>query len=530
MRLPVRVPTTTQIRKLESDWISTCDKSWGQVLMEVAGLGAAHLIFALWQKGKGVIHILCGRGNNGGDGLVVARYLTFWGVPVEVWLVGQKSYGPFVMSSSESANNLRILEKLGITPKTPGADLDTVLLSGTMIVDALLGTGIDRSVEGDYRNVIDSINRSGKMVVAVDLPSGINSDTGQALPVAVQANHTVTFGCLKPGLLNHPGAHLAGHLRIIDIGLPELANEKPRIYLTTADFVRKHLPIRPSDSHKGTFGRVLTIAGSFNMPGATILASESALRVGAGLSVLAAPRSIIPHLPAKEIIYRPLEETSKISISLRAIKDVEPELEAATSIIVGPGLSQVPDTVLFVQELLKHINKPCVVDADALNAIAENIKSMPADSRHIILTPHPKELSRLTGVSVAEIQSDRVRHAREASTRFNCIIVLKGARTVIADPEDNVYINPTGNPGMATAGSGDVLSGAIGSLLAQGLKPLEASVCGVYIHGMAGDVAASKIGVSGIVAGDISEALPFAISSLIEGGSSQFELELIKRN
>ena len=530
MRLLPRIPTTSQLRSLEADWIEKCGSSWGQVLMEIAGQGAAEVAFNMWQEQPGHVVVFCGRGNNGGDGMVVARYLTLWGAPVSVFIVSAaKSGDELNMNTEESNTNRRIAQHLEVSIELAPEDLDTAMTHATLIVDALLGTGLDRVVAGAYKDAIDAINRSGRPVLAIDLPSGINSDTGQIMGAAVRSDKTVTFGYLKPGLLQHPAATLCGSIHAVDIGLPNV-DAPDQIYLTTGDFVRATLPARRAESNKGTYGTVLTIAGSFGMFGATILASESSLRSGAGLCMLASPKSIIPHLPAAEMIYWPLPETDDTSISDKAVAVLEPQIEKATAIILGPGLSQHESTVKFVHEILPVIadsGKSCIVDADALNAISKAPEKFPKNGGKFVLTPHPKELSRLMQNTVEEIQKDRIGAARQAATRFGCTIVLKGSRTIVASHEGTVYINPTGNPGMATAGSGDVLSGIVGGFLAQGMTPFEAAVGAVYVHGLAGDIAASELGETGIIAGDIGHAVPIAIANIREGQISGLEMQLI---
>jgi NAD(P)H-hydrate epimerase len=529
LRLSTHIPSTQQIRALEAAFIKSCGSNWGQVLMEVAGRGAAEIALELWHQHPGRVAVFCGRGNNGGDGMVVARYLHLWGAPVAVYLVGGKDQEP-AMSTPESNTNKKIVESLGVEVHAVPDDMHQLLAGYSLLVDALLGTGIDRHVEGNYRTTIDAINRSGCPVLAVDLPSGINSDTGEVMGTAIRADHTVTFGFLKAGLLCHPGAGLAGQLSVIDIGLPDFDDEGPTLNLSTAEHIRSLLPSRPTNSNKGTFGTLLTIAGSLGMSGATMLAAESALRVGAGLSLLATPKSLITSLPPAEVIYRPLAETPQQSIAKAAIKDLEPEIEKARAVILGPGLSTNEDTVAFVQEILGKCladeERPCVIDADALNAIAKDRKKFPDKAGHYILTPHPKELSRLTNKSVEEIQRDRVKAAQEAAENFGCVVILKGSRTIVADPSGETFINTTGNAGMATAGAGDVLSGIIGGLLAQGLFPFDAAVAGVYIHGTAGDIAAQEIGEAGLVAGDIARYIPIALHNIEEGSLSPFEMQL----
>ena len=545
-----RIPTTAQIRRLESDWIAKCDPNWGQVLMEVAGRGAAEAAFEVWEERnetlsgsqKGSVAIFCGRGNNGGDGFVVARYLHLWGVPVHVWVVGNTkgrgAQADLAMTTVESSTNRDILKKLGVEVRSFASDLSSNFFdtadgkqlssSVTVVIDALLGTGIDRDVDAVFMHAIEMINGSDATVISVDLPSGIHSDTGQVMGAAVQAHATITFGNVKPGLLNYPGADFAGELRVIDIGLPEAAHEKPYVHLTSVELVRDLLPQRPANSHKGSFGYLLTIAGSLGMSGATMLATESSLKVGTGLCVLATPSSLVPHLPPKEVIYRPIAETDEVTIAPKALWELEKDLDKATAVVLGPGLSTNEETVSFVQKFMSKVmdrstEVPCLIDADGLNCISENTKVFPEDARHIVITPHPKELARLLDESTSDIQKDRIGSATKAAVEFGCIVVLKGAHTVIADPDGNVYINPTGNPGMSTAGVGDVLSGIIGGLLAQGVEPFDAAVAGVYLHGRAGDLASHSLGEASVTAGNLVECIPDAILSIYDELASELE-------
>jgi hydroxyethylthiazole kinase-like uncharacterized protein yjeF len=536
MRIPSRVPTTKQIRAHEASYIKRSGINWGQVLMEIAGRDAAQIILDFWSRSGGDVTVFCGRGNNGGDGMVVARYLHLWGVPVSVIVIPPKAESnesDFAMSTSEANINRALVESLGI-PLSIANKIPTYSTT-TIIVDALLGTGIDRTVSGDYKSAIDSINTFSARVIAIDLPSGLNSDSGEVMGTAVRADATVTFGYLKSGLLCEPGADQAGDISIVDIGLPDIEeDETPNVQLSMAAYVQTKLPVRPVNSHKGTFGTTLTVAGSLGMMGSTLLASESSLRVGAGLALLAVPKSLLTQLPPKEVIYKPLAETKEQSISIEALKFLEEEIDKASSVILGPGISTQKETVEFVQTFIKDTlltsKKPCIIDADALNAVSKKPEVLNGKGCEIVLTPHPKELSRLLGIDTKDLQKNRIKSAMDAAQKFNCVVVLKGSRTVIADPEGNVFINPTGNAGMATAGAGDVLSGIIGGLLAQGLNAIDAAVVGVYVHGTAGDIAAEDIGATGIIAGDISHAIPFALTHIHEGDCSHFEEQLLHKH
>jgi ADP-dependent NAD(P)H-hydrate dehydratase / NAD(P)H-hydrate epimerase len=536
-----RILTTAQVRALEEAWIKHCHENWGLVLMEIAGLGATKMLLELMEGMPAAVTVLCGRGNNGGDGLVVARHLVRAGLDVLVFMVGSPSGSS--SGSRDNQTNRDILERLGVEIyEITENDLEAVKTSiwqSSAIVDALLGTGLDRPVEGVYAQVIDLMNESARPILAVDIPSGVNSDTGQIMGTAVQASATATFGSIKPGLLCHPGAALAGDLRVIDIGLPmpemlpeELRDalpqlEIPRWWLATALDIQEKLPARPADSHKGSFGQVLLVAGSLGMTGASLMAAKSCLHAGAGMSILATARSLLRDLPACELIYRGLPETEAGSISLDAMRDLEGEMERAGVMVIGPGLSANPETVKLVHELVKKVRVPCVIDADGLNALSQNLKVLNVTEGGFVFTPHPKELSRLMGKSVADIQADRIRSAQEAAKRFGVTIVLKGAHSVVATPDDDVFIVPTGNSGMATAGSGDVLSGVIAGLLAQGMNRTWAAVAGTYIHGAAGDLAAAEIGEDGMLAGDIMRTVAATIKMLRDGSFPGSELEQI---
>jgi len=533
----LRVATTKQIRDLEGEYIASAKASWGQVLMELAGAGAAKVAFSMWLEQPGPVQVVCGSGNNGGDGLVVARFLKLWDVPVEVFLVKKaegKSEAPSnAMSSPEAKVNYQLAKSLKIpihvVDKASGIDSAAAVL----IIDALFGTGLDRPLEGLYKDVIDSLNQCGRPILSIDIPSGVNSDNGQIMGAAIRAEQTVTFAYLKTGHLCHPGAELNGKIKLIDIGLPALPEHKPNVYLTTAQHVASLLPHRKENSNKGTFGTLITVAGSLGMSGATILSTESSLRVGAGLSILATPKSLITALPAREIIYKPLKETDKQSIHPGAIEELGDELKKASALVLGPGMSTHTQTIQFVQEFvtetLGHLAElPCVIDADALNAISTNTACLTSKRHKFVLTPHPKELSRLMKVSTEEIQADRINMCLKAAKQLGCVVILKGSFSVVGDPDGNLFINPTGNSSMAKAGAGDVLSGIVGGLLSQGLSPMDAAVAGAYIHGRAGELASDELGMSGVLAGDISDYIPDALMSIEEGLGTDLENNLFE--
>lgn len=513
-----RILSTAQLRTLESEWIARAHKHWGLVLMEVAGLATAQLAATMYD-GEGGVSILCGRGNNGGDGLVAARHLMRWQIPVSVYMVepvANKAANP----ESEAAINKAVLEASGMQVDFISAnDIEparSAVSSSSLVIDALLGTGLDRQVEGIYADLIKLINDSQKPVLSVDIPSGINSDTGQIMGLAVEADATITFGLLKAGLMHHPGATNCGDITLVDIGLPPVPDTMAGAnwWLATYPDVADWLPERASDAHKGSFGRLLCVAGSAAMTGAAMLCARAALRSGVGIAVLATAKSAIPSLPPEEIIYRPLADTEFGTMSTAAIAELETELEQSSAVAIGPGLSSNVETIKFVHEFLPRIKKPCIVDADGLNAMSQSKSTTLGAPDQTILTPHPKELSRLLGISVSEIQSDRISAAERGRDKFGCNVVLKGAHTVVATASGATYIIPAGNPGMATAGAGDVLSGIIGAFLAQGIAPQHAAVAGAYVHAAAGDIAAFSHGEDGMVASNIMEAVPLVLADL----------------
>ena len=489
----------------------------GVVLMENAGCGVVEEIERLLGNviDKQVV-IFCGKGNNGGDGYVIARHLYNRGAKVAVFLAGEKD-----KTKGDAFINLRILEKMGIEigeiasleqiPSFPQLDL---------IVDALLGTGVTGPVVGFLGELIDFMNRLNAPIISVDLPSGMETDTGAVHGACVKAEMTVTMAHLKTGLLFSPARDLAGQIVIVDISVPPEVSQQlhDHRFLLEPEDIRSRLPIRKLDAHKTSCGKVVVFAGSVGMTGAATLTAISSLQIGAGLTKLGIPASLNPILEQKltEVMTVPLAETNQQSISLKAKEQISELLNWADVLAVGPGLSTHPDTVEFVKWLLSSINKPMVLDADGLNALSnspELIKNYPAD---LIITPHPGELARLINRAISDIQQDRLNIIRKFAKEWGKVIVLKGGPTVIAAPNGDLFINSTGNPGLATGGSGDVLTGMIAGLLAQKLSALDAALVGVYLHGLAGDLAAEDLSEMGMIAGDICDYLPAAIND-VEG-------------
>lgn len=487
----------------------------GMVLMENAGAKIVAVIRAeIGETAGKSVFVACGKGNNGGDGYVVARYLLNQGAAVKLLLTADPK-----SLKGDAAQNYQILQKLGGNFLTTRNDeWRQACASADLIVDALLGTGVTGALKTELAEIVTQINQASAKVVAVDLPTGMNTDTGAVSGECVQADHTVTMGHLKRGLLFSPGREKAGKVHVADIGFPARVSAESGVkcYRTTEAFVRKILPQRSRDTFKNRCGQVFLLAGSVGMTGAATLSSEAAMRVGAGMALLGAPASLNPILEQKltEIMTLPLPETERHSLSFQAIAAIEEKLDWATVLAVGPGLTTHPDSGKLVRWLLEKVDKPVVLDADGLNCLAGQAAFLKEARAQLVLTPHPGELSRLTGKSTKDLLADPISAASQAAADFDCVVILKGGPTVIAAPDGRTFINATGNSGMATAGMGDVLTGVIAGLAAQGLLPLDAAVAGVYLHGLAGDLAYSELGAAGLIAGDLLRKLPLAIQQM----------------
>lgn len=514
MGVGVKVVTAEQMQNIDRRTIEEYGIP-GLDLMERAGLGVFRAIEKVLGEltGKRVV-IFCGRGNNGGDGFVVARYLFRRGAWVEIYLLGERE-----QVKGDAQVNLDRVLNLGLEVKsiTGGKQLPRSL-EADLIVDAIFGTGIRGAVRGLAAEVIEVINQAGAPVVAVDIPSGLNTDAGAVEGPCVQAQVTATMALPKRGLLLSPGREQAGRVEVVDIGVPPeaIAAEGIQVELLEESDMASLLPARPPHAHKGDFGRVVVIAGSVGMTGAAALTCQAVMRSGAGMAILGLPESLNDLMEVKltEVMTRPLPETEERTLSLRAESPIWELLEWADVLAIGPGLSRHPETKTLVKRVLSRVELPTVVDADGLNALADDVGMLAKVKADMVLTPHPGELSRLIGRSAQEIDSLRVEVAQEAAQGLGVVLVLKGSPTVIATPDGAAFISPTGNAGMATAGSGDVLTGAIAGLMAQGLNVLDAVRLGVFLHGLAGDLVAERRGQWGLIAGDLVEALPEAMVRL----------------
>ncbi|MDD2421684.1 MAG: NAD(P)H-hydrate dehydratase [Heliobacteriaceae bacterium] len=482
------------------------------ILMENAGIQVGREVSRRLPggiQGKQVL-ILCGKGNNGGDGLVVARHFLNGGAVVKVFLLAQKRE-----LKGDALTNLTIYQRMGgkIYALTDSKDLNALrvaLLSTDVVVDAIYGTGFKGAVSELTAKAMAMINATGLLTVAVDLPSGLEADTGGLAKAYIEATVTVTLGLPKIGLVLEPGASATGELVVADITLPQIMLAKsPGLFtLLTPELGQQWLGSRSPTAHKGTFGHLLVAGGNTGMAGAVVLCVAGALRAGAGLVTAAVPTAVyplvVPQVPEAMTFSLPGGEGLD-SLSLQGL-----DLDRFAALVIGPGMGRHPGAKDFLQICLESSRSAVVLDADALFALSSDPKLLNLARGPVILTPHPGEMARLAGLKTAEVVADRAGVALRYAREWGCFLVLKGARTLIATPDGHLYINPTGNPGMATGGSGDVLAGIIGSLLAQGRDAGEAAALGVYIHGLAGDIAGEQLGQTALKAGDIITWLPEA--------------------
>ncbi len=518
----MKILTTSQMRHLEESCAEiglTTD-----VLMENAGKAVAEEVRRiLGNIDQQHILFLIGPGNNGGDGLVAARHLHDWGAKVTIYLLGQRP---------EDDPKLKLVRERGVTCLDAAEDedlgrLNELLASANAVIDALFGTGLTRRFGGLIMMVLDRINRAKKehrgwCIIALDLPSGLNADTGAVDPSCLYADYTITLGFPKPGLFKLPGAERVGRITVVDIGMPARLVEEATAEYIAGEWVKSVLPERPLQANKGSFGRVLVVAGSINYIGAAYLACSGAIRVGAGLVTLATATSLQHILASKltEVTYLPLPEFHPGIISAEAAKLILQQLDQFNVLLIGCGLGQSQSVASFVRSILTGGHKQAlpslVIDADALNILANTPKWWTRLTNDAILTPHPGEMARLAGMTVEEVQADREGVAQNLAARWHKTIVLKGAHTVIASPKGKVKISLIANPGLASAGTGDVLTGAIAGLVAQGLSLFDAAASGVYLHAEAGEMVRARLGDAGMIASDLLPELPQVIKGLKE--------------
>jgi hydroxyethylthiazole kinase-like uncharacterized protein yjeF len=492
----------------------------GRLLMENAGRGAVRIFLnRLYSRGPGRVGVLAGRGNNGGDGFVMARVLAQSGIDVKVFLLTKAD-----SVQGDAAANLKLLAASNVPvieipdEKALAAQLGD-MQHQTYWIDALLGTGLNADVKGFYRQVIDFINNCNRPVLAVDIPSGLNADTGQPWGTCIRAAATATFAFAKIGHVTYPGAQYCGPVDVIDIGIPPSMIDADAFQqqLIQSRSIQTILGQRAADIHKGKTGHVLVIAGSRGKTGAATMSATSALRSGAGLVTLGVPESLNPILESHsvETMTLPLPDQGTGLLLEEAFDPIVHSSEGKQALALGPGLGTASHTRNLVSRIIREIDLPMVIDADGLNNLVGHTSWLKARKNSTVLTPHPGEMARLTGLSTMEIQQDRLAAARNLARATRAFVVLKGARTVIAEPDGLAWINPSGNPGMASGGMGDVLTGLISGLLAQGCPASEACRAGVYLHGLAADILAQTTR-RGYLATEVMNTIPQAIQRVLD--------------
>ncbi len=492
----------------------------GLILMENAGRGTTEIILNRFPREAncGVL-VICGPGNNGGDGFVIARHLFQRGFPVKIFCLAEEE-----KFRADALVNFRVAKNLGlitgfVLEEKDLPKLEAALSQTGLIVDAIFGTGLAREVSGRFARVIELINRASKPVVAVDIPSGLSADSGKPLGIAVKATLTATMALPKVGQVVFPGKEYVGELEIVDISMPSFLIDKlapPRFWLEEG-WATEHLRPRKPNTHKGTYGHLVVLAGSKGKTGAAILTCLGALRGGAGLTTLVCPQSLnhIFETALTEAMTYPLpQETPEGSLSHEAFSEISRFVEGKKAAALGPGFGLHPDTMELAQKLISSLNLPMVVDADGITALSGELYHLKRAPAPRIITPHPGEMARLLLVRKDEIQEDRLRVARYVAKESGAIVVLKGAATVIAAPDGREAVNATGNPGLASGGSGDVLTGLIGAFLAQGYDAFEAACLGVFFHGLSADILASRKGPFGYLAREVAETLPQAFKEI----------------
>lgn len=483
------------------------------LLMENAGRAVAQHAWQYLTKQRNQVVVVCGKGNNGGDALVAARHLQQWGSDVRLFLLDDPEN-----FKGAARENWGFIEVSGIrwyrlNDQNSFYPLKLCLETANVAIDGIFGTGFKGQLTDVYLQAVQVMNQGSALILAIDIPSGVDGDTGQKANEAIRAHKTVTLGYAKQGLYLYPGRELAGEVVVEDISLPKDAVdilENPTQW-NDRDEVRRLLPPVIADCYKGSFGHVLAMAGSRGMMGAALLATRAVLRSGAGVVTTAVPDSLAAgfDLALAEGMTLGLAEDGQGGLDLAAAEQILQALSGKAVFLAGPGLQRQENLPLILEQILSNTEVPAVLDAGALWSITQNPDICRNAKGPLILTPHPGELAALLDLTTAQIQTDRCAFARQAAKDFNAVVILKGAGTVIADPAGTLLINSTGNAALAAAGSGDVLAGAVAAWVAQGLKPLDAAAVAVYLHGAAGDRLSQEVGLRGGLAGEVAELLPY---------------------
>ena len=483
-------------------------------MMENAGTAAYRGIREHYPEARSLA-VFIGKGNNGGDGFAIARHLYNMGIDVAVYLVCGNEF------KGDAKINFDIIKRMNINIDVISdiEDLKYIVRSYDIIVDAIFGTGISGTVRGISYDVISEINDNAKYIMAVDVPSGINSDSGEICGVCIKADKTVTFATYKVGMLMFPAADYVGKAAVKNISIPDYIIDGQNLKINVIDykFVRSNFPKRENNSQKGDYGKVLVIAGSAGMTGAAYLSSQTAVTTGSGLVTLAVPSSLNGAMEAKttEVMTVPLSDRNG-RISAGAIDEILKRVDKADTVLIGPGLGRCDDVSEVVESVLEYSKVPVIIDADGINAVAENMKALSSCTCPVIFTPHTVEMSRLTGLEREYIEDNRLVTAKEFAEENGVTLILKGHHTIVTGQDGEQYINITGNSGLATGGSGDVLAGTVASLVSRGINETVASAMAVYIHGLAGDIAKDKYGIESVTASKVMECIPCALRQILQ--------------
>ena len=514
----MKVLTSKQMKEIDKEAIKGIGII-GPILMENAGLQIFKEIMSRFPKIRQErITIVAGKGNNGGDGLVIARHLFNRGCDPHVVLLARKEE-----LKGDAALNFGIAEKIGVRiSEVSSVDEWGIhkndIFQATLLVDAIFGTGLISAAKGIYASAIEDINRSEAFKVAVDIPSGLSSDTFQIIGPCVKADLTVTLAAPKVAHIFPPAEEYIGELVVADISIPPylFEDERLKLELVEEQNILPYFKKRKKDSHKGTYGHLFIISGSLGKTGAAIMAAKAALKMGAGLVTVGTPESCLPIVARSmvELMTEPLSETPKKTLSSEALERILGLLEDKDALMVGPGISTHPSTSELVLSLMPKIKIPAVFDADALNILASKPELFKSLSQPAVVTPHPGEFAHLLGLSTKEVVENKLELTPQFAQKYGVYMVLKGYKTLTATPEGEVFINPTGNPGMATAGSGDVLSGMIAAMIIQEKNLLDAILAAVYVHGLSGDFGMEKVGERALTAANIITYLPSAVKRL----------------
>lgn len=461
------------------------------------------------------IAVFCGKGNNGGDGFAIARHLHNMDAEVSVYLVCGNEF------KGDAKINFDIIKKMNVNIDVVSdtENLKYIIRSNDIIIDAIYGTGIHGTVGGISYDVINEINENSKYTMAVDVPSGINSDSGEICGICIRADKTVTFAAYKVGMLMFPAADYTGKVTVADISIPDyiLEGQSININVTDEEFVRANFPVRENNSQKGDYGKVLVIAGSVGMTGAAYLSSQSAVTAGSGLVTLAIPAGLNGAMEAKttEVMTLPVEDING-HISSGAAEKILERTDMADAVLIGPGLGRSSDAARVLKSVLSHSKVPVIIDADGINAASRDMDILSDCTCPVIFTPHAVEMSRLTGLDRDYIEENRLVASKEFAEEYGVTVILKGHHTIVTASDGEQYINITGNPGLATGGSGDVLAGITASLAARGINETAAAAMAVYIHGKAGDIAKDKYGMESVTASLVMESIPDALRQILQ--------------